>query len=60
MVVFPALWRGAGRRFFDPGGRPGPDLPGLGALAGQRNRMLGLRLLLDWLSDQPGRTWQDR
>jgi hypothetical protein len=26
---------GAGRRFLDPGGRPGPGLPGLGALAGR-------------------------
>ena len=29
-------WRGAGRRFFDPGGLPGPGLPGLGAPAGQQ------------------------
>ena len=34
-VVLPTSWRGAGRRFFDPGGRPGPGLPGFGASAGQ-------------------------
>src|SRR6266540_1722104 len=27
-VVLPTSWRGAGRRFFDPGGRPGPGLAG--------------------------------
>jgi hypothetical protein len=27
-------WRVAGQRFFDPGGRPGPGLPGFGAPAG--------------------------
>jgi hypothetical protein len=26
----------------------------------QRRRKRGLMLLLDWLGDQPGRTWQDR
>jgi hypothetical protein len=31
LVVLPTSWRGAGRRFFDPGGRPGPGLPGFGA-----------------------------
>jgi hypothetical protein len=35
LVVLPTSWRGAGRRFFDPGGRPGPGLPGFGAPAGQ-------------------------
>jgi hypothetical protein len=25
---FPTSWRGAGWRFFEPGGRPGPGLPG--------------------------------
>jgi len=29
----PTSWRVAGRRFFDPGGRPGPGLEGFGALA---------------------------
>ena len=33
--VLPTSWRPAGRRFFDPGGRPGPGLPGFGAPAGQ-------------------------
>jgi hypothetical protein len=32
---FPTSWRVAGRRFFDPGGRLGPGLPGFGAPAGQ-------------------------
>jgi hypothetical protein len=29
--LVPTSWRRAGRRFFDPGGRPGPGLPGFGA-----------------------------
>jgi hypothetical protein len=33
LTVLPTSWRVAGRRFFDPGGRPGPGLPGFGALA---------------------------
>ena len=33
---FPTLRRGAGRRVFDPGGRPGPGLAGFGAPAGQQ------------------------
>src|ERR1035441_9151100 len=32
---FPTSWRVAGRRFFEPGGRPGPGLPGFGAPAGE-------------------------
>lgn len=32
----------------------------LGSPPGQTARKLGLRLLLDWLSDQPGQTWQER
>src|SRR6266487_3739652 len=34
-LVLPTLRMGAGRRFFEPGGRPGPGLPGFGAPAGQ-------------------------
>jgi hypothetical protein len=34
LTVLPTSWRVAGRRFFEPGGRPGPGLPGFGALAG--------------------------
>ncbi len=34
-VFLPTSWRAAGWRFFEPGGRPGPGLPGFGALAGQ-------------------------
>ncbi len=30
------------------------------AAKGQSSHRLGLRLLLDWLADQPGGTWQDR
>ena len=30
-MVLPTSWRGAGRRFFEPGGRPGPGLPGFRA-----------------------------
>ena len=30
-MVLPTSWRGAGGRLFDPGGRPGPGLPGFGA-----------------------------
>jgi integrase len=26
----------------------------------RRRRAMGIRLLLDWLADQPGRTWQER
>jgi hypothetical protein len=32
----------------------------LDAPSSQRCRTVGLRLLLDWLEDQPGQTWQDR
>ena len=32
---FSTSWRGAGWRFFEPGGLPGPGLPGFGAPAGQ-------------------------
>ncbi len=32
----------------------------LDATSSQRCRTVGLRLLLDWLEDQPGQTWQDR
>ena len=35
LTVLPTSWQVAGCRFFDPGGRPGPGLPGFGALAGQ-------------------------
>ena len=35
LVVFPTSWRSAGWRFFDPGGRPGPGLPGFDAPAGR-------------------------
>src|SRR5271166_6116682 len=31
LAVFPTSWRVAGRRFLEPGGRPGPGLPGFGA-----------------------------
>ncbi len=48
MVDFPTSWCGAGRRFFDPGGRPGPGLPGFGALAG-----LGT---VAWMFRKPRRT----
>ena len=34
-MVLPTSRRGAGRRLREPGGRPGPGLPGFGALAGQ-------------------------
>src|SRR5215472_16736127 len=34
LAVLPTSWRVAGRRFFDPGGRPGPGLAGFGAPAG--------------------------
>jgi hypothetical protein len=34
-LVLPTLRMGGGRRFFEPGGRPGPGLPGFGAPAGQ-------------------------
>jgi hypothetical protein len=34
LTVLPTSWRVAGRRFFDPAGRPGPGLEGFGALAG--------------------------
>ena len=42
LTVLPTSWRVAGRRFFEPGGRPGPGLPGFGALArsGSAWRML--------------------
>jgi hypothetical protein len=42
LVVFSTSWRGAGWRFFDPGGPPGPGLPGFGAPSGQQTfaRML--------------------
>lgn len=33
--TLPTSWRVAGRRFFEPGGRPGPGRDGLGALAGE-------------------------
>src|SRR5690348_17348072 len=33
LAVLPTSWRGAGRRFLDLGGLPGPGLPGFGALA---------------------------
>ena len=33
LTVLPASWRTAGRRFFEPGGRPGPGLPGFGPSA---------------------------
>ena len=33
LTVLPTSWRVAGWRFFEPGGRPGPGLPGFGALA---------------------------
>jgi Nitroreductase family len=33
LAVLPTSWRGAGRRFLEPGGLPGPGLPGFGALA---------------------------
>jgi len=32
----------------------------LGSPGSQGSRRFGLGLLLDWLADQPGRTWQDR
>jgi len=41
-VVLPTSWRGAGWRFLNPGGRPGPGLPGFGALAGQGMRAAGI------------------
>ena len=34
-MIFPTSWRGAGCRLVDPGGRPGPGLPGFGAPARQ-------------------------
>ena len=33
LTVLPTSWRVAGWRFFEPGGRPGPGLPGFGTLA---------------------------
>jgi len=35
LVVLPTSWRCAGLRLTEPGGRPGPGLPGFGAPAGQ-------------------------
>ena len=32
----------------------------LGAAGSQKQRVTGLGLLLDWLGDQPGRSWQER
>ena len=32
----------------------------LDGAAGQRRRVVGLGLLLDWLEDQPGQDWQQR
>jgi hypothetical protein len=32
----------------------------LGTAGSQKQRAAGLRLLLDWLADQPGRSWQQR
>jgi transcriptional regulator with XRE-family HTH domain len=34
LTVLPTSWQVAGRRFFEPGGRPGPGVEGFGALAG--------------------------
>jgi hypothetical protein len=44
------------------------DVPGrlarppfvLGTAGSQKQRAIGLRLLLGWLADQPGRSWQQR
>jgi len=33
LVVLPTSWWGAGGRFFEPGGRPGPGLPGFGTFS---------------------------
>lgn len=43
LVVLPTSWRVAGRRFFEPDGRPGPGRLGFGARAGQGK--LGRRFL---------------
>ncbi|MFG1711307.1 tyrosine-type recombinase/integrase [Nonomuraea sp. M3C6] len=32
----------------------------LATASSQKTRVLGLRLLLDWLADHPGQTWQER
>jgi hypothetical protein len=32
----------------------------LGAAGSHKQRVTGLGLLLDWLADQPGRSWQER
>jgi integrase-like protein len=32
----------------------------LSTASSQKTRILGLRLLLDWLADHPGQTWQER
>jgi hypothetical protein len=37
LVVLPTSWRGAGRRFFDPSGRPGKILTQLQARAEAEN-----------------------
>ena len=43
-TVLPTSHRVAGRRFFDPAGRPGPGREGFGALAGRLHASLSAAL----------------
>ena len=48
LVLLPTSWRVAGWRFFEPGGRPGPGLPGFGAAARRGS--------VPWMARNPRRT----
>ena len=56
----PAIWPAARASRQEALGRLTRPPFVLGAAGSQKQRAIGLRLLLDWLADQPGRGWQER
>jgi hypothetical protein len=58
--LIPAAWPATAADRQDVLGRLARPPFVLGTAGSQKQRVIGLRLLLDWLGDQPGRTWQQR
>jgi hypothetical protein len=56
----PAIWPAASASREDALGRLTRPPFVLGTAGSQKQRVIGLRLLLDWLAGQPGRGWQER
>ena len=56
----PAIWPAASASRQDALGRLTRPPFVLGSAGSQKQRVIGLRLLLDWLADQPGDSWQER